>query len=132
MKLDLFLQMKDEEGASDLFITTGVAPSMKIHGNVERLSEEVLSPQQAREFVYSVMNVDQRREFEAAHKYNIALFKPGLGRFCVNVFQHQINLGMVLRRIETHIPTIAELHLPSLLEQLSMEKRGLEGVGVDA
>ena len=125
MKLDLFLQMMVDEAASDLFITTGVAPSMKIHGNVERLSEEVLSPQQAREFVYSVMNADQRREFEAARECNFALYKPGLGRFRVNVFQHQNNLGMVLRRIETHIPTFSELHLPALLEQLSMEKRGL-------
>lgn len=125
MKLDLFLQMMVDELASDLFITAGVAPSMKVHGSVERLSEEVLSAQQARELVYSAMNIDQCREFEATRECNFALYKPGLGRFRVNVFQHQNNFGMVLRRIETRIPTFTELNLPPLLEQLSMEKRGL-------
>lgn len=125
MKLDLFLQMMVDELASDLFITTGAAPSMKVHGHVVRLDDEVLTARQARELVYSVMNADQRSGFEATRECNFALYKPGLGRFRVNVFQHQNNIGMVLRRIETHIPTFADLRLPSLLEQLSMEKRGL-------
>ena len=125
MKLDLFLQMMVDELASDLFITTGVAPSMKVNGHVVRLEDEVLTPQQARELVHSVMNADQRDGFEATRECNFALYKPGLGRFRVNVFQHQNNIGMVLRRIETRIPTFADLRLPSLLEQLSMEKRGL-------
>lgn len=125
MKLDLFLQVMVDELASDLFITTGIAPSLKVYGNVVRLDEEVLTAQQARELVYSVMNAEQRRNFEATRECNFALYKPGLGRFRVNVFQHQNNIGMVLRRIETRIPTFAELRLPPLLEQLSMEKRGL-------
>lgn len=125
MKLDLFRQMMVDEGASDLFITTGVTPSMKVHGAVERLGNEVLSAEQARELVYSIMSPAQQREFEATRECNFALHWPALGRFRVNVFQHQNNLGMVLRRIETHIPSFAELHLPALLEELSMEKRGL-------
>ena len=125
MKLDLFLQMMVDEGASDLFISTGVTPCMKVHGQVERLGSEVLSSEQARQLVYSVMNGAQQREFETTRECNFALFNSTLGRFRVNVFQHQNNLGMVLRRIETRIPDFAELNLPPLLEQLSMEKRGL-------
>lgn len=125
MKLDFFLQMMVDEGASDLFITAGVAPSMKVNGNVERLGADALSPQQARELVYSVMSEAQRQEFEATRECNFALNMPAVGRFRVNIFQHQNNLGMVWRRIETHIPSFSDLHLPSLLEQFSMEKRGL-------
>ncbi len=125
MKLDLFLQMMVDEGASDLFVTAGVVPSMKVHGSVERISSEVLGPEQARGMIYAIMSEAQQREFEATRECNFALHKPRLGRFRVNVFQHQNNIGMVLRRIETHIPTIDELRLPQLLEELSMTKRGL-------
>lgn len=125
MQLDLFLRMMFDEGASDLFITTGVAPSMKVDGAVERLNNDPLDPDRARQLVYSVMNEAQRREFETTRECNFAFYKPDLGRFRVNVFQHQNNLGMVLRRIETRIPTLEDLRLPPLLEQLSMEKRGL-------
>src|SRR3569623_1394148 len=125
MKLDLFLQMMVDEGASDLFISTGVTPCMKVHGQVERLGSEVLSSEQARLLVYSVMNGAQQREFEPTRECNFALFNSTLGRFRVNVFQHQNILGMVLRRIETRIPDFAELNLPPLLEQRSMEMRGL-------
>ncbi len=125
MKLDLFLQMMVDEGASDLFITAGVVPSLKVHGTVERVGDEALSPEQARAMIYAIMNEAQQREFEASRECNFALQKPVLGRFRVNVFQHQNNIGMVMRRIETAIPTFAELRLPALLEDLSMTKRGL-------
>lgn len=125
MQLDLFLQLMVDEGASDLFITAGVTPCMKVHGSVERLGDDALSPDQARALAYSVMNAAQQREFENTRECNFGLNKPALGRFRVNVFQHQNNLGMVLRRIETYIPHLAELNLPGLMEQLSMERRGL-------
>ena len=125
MKLDLFLQMMVDEGASDLFVTAGVVPSIKVHGTVERISSEVLGSEQARGMIYAIMSEAQQREFEASHECNFALQKPRLGRFRVNVFQHQNNIGMVLRRIETRIPTFEELHLPPILEELSMTRRGL-------
>jgi twitching motility protein PilU len=112
-------------GASDLFITAGSVPSLKIHGTLEKLDQDILLPEESRDLAYSIMSGTQQVEFEVTHECNFALQRPGLGRFRVNVFQHQNNIGMVLRRIETHIPSFDELQLPAMLEELSMTKRGL-------
>ena len=114
-----------QKGASDLFITAGSVPSVKIHGTLEKLGHPVLSPEQAKALTYSIMSDSQRAEFEANHACDFALQRPGMGRFRVNVFQHQNHVGMVLRRIETRIPRFGELHLPPMLEELSLTKRGL-------
>lgn len=125
MKIDSFLRLMARRGASDLYLTAGSVASLKIHGEVEKINNIVLSPEQARELVYSLMTDTQQVEFEVTHEANFAIQHPELGRFRVNVFQHQNNVGMVLRRIETYIPNFEELGLPSLLEDLSMTKRGL-------
>jgi len=125
MQLDAFLQTMVRKGASDLFITAGSAPSVKVDGSLEKISHEALSPEQARELVYSIMSGTQQVEFEVTRESNFAVQRPGLSRFRVNVFQQQNNVGMVVRRIETRIPTFAELRLPAMLEELSMAKRGL-------
>lgn len=125
MQIDSFLHTMVQLGASDLFITAGSVPSLKIHGTLEKLDQDILLPEESRDLAYSVMSGTQQVEFEVTHECNFALQRPGLGRFRVNVFQHQNNIGMVLRRIETHIPTFDELQLPAKLEELSMTKRGL-------
>ena len=125
MKLDSILQLMVRKGASDLFVTAGSIPSLKVHGSLEKLGASVLLPEQSKELAYSIMNGTQQVEFEASHECNFALQLPGVGRFRVNVFQHQNNVGMVLRRIETRIPNFSELRLPPMLEHLSMTKRGL-------
>ena len=125
MQIDSFLHVMVREGASDLFITAGSVPSLKIHGSLEKIHHEVLPSDKARDLAYSIMNGTQQVEFDVTHECNFALQRPGIGRFRVNVFQHQNNVGMVLRRIETHIPTFDELQLPPVLEELSMTKRGL-------
>lgn len=125
MQLDTFLHLMVRKGASDLFITAGSVPSLKVHGSLEKLNYPVLSPEQSRELVYSIMSGTQQVEFEVTRECNFALQRSGVGRFRVNVFQHQNNVGMVLRRIETLIPTFEELYLPPLLEELSMTNRGL-------
>ena len=125
MQIDSFLHAMVRKGASDLFVTSGSVPSVKIHGVLEKFNYEVLSPDQARDLAYSIMSGTQQVEFEVTHECNFALQRDGLGRFRVNVFQHQNNIGMVLRRIETAIPTFDELQLPPVLEDLSMTKRGL-------
>ena len=125
MQIDTFLHTMVQSGASDLFITAGSVPSVKIHGTLEKLDHEALLPEEARDLAYSIMSSTQQVEFEVTHESNFALQRPGLGRFRVNVFQHQNNIGMVLRRIETRIPSFDELQLPAMLEELSMTKRGL-------
>lgn len=125
MQFDDVLQTMVQKGASDLFITAGSVPSLKIHGTLEKLNYPALSPEQAKALAYSIMSGTQQADFEATHECDFALQRPGLGRFRVNVFQHQNHVGMVLRRIETRIPLFNELRLPPMLEELSMAKRGL-------
>lgn len=119
------LKIMTDKGASDLFITSGVAPSVKVNGMLETVTKTVLSPTQAREVVLSIMTDNQRRDFDLHHECNFSFSAPGLGRFRVSAFYQRNHAGMVLRRIETKIPTTEELNLPPILEKLVMGKRGL-------
>ncbi|MCU1718644.1 PilT/PilU family type 4a pilus ATPase [Pseudomonas sp. 5P_3.1_Bac2] len=125
MEFEKLLRLMVEKGASDLFITAGVPPSMKINGKIMPISKTPLSPELTRETVHSVMNEQQRREFVENHECNFAISARGVGRFRVSAFYQRNLAGMVLRRIETHIPTLEELKLPEVLKKLAMTKRGL-------
>ncbi len=125
MNLDPLLKVMVERGASDLFITAGVPPSLKINGRLHAVTRVPLSPEQTREMVLGTMEPNQREDFLALHESNYALMRPGLGRFRASAFFQRNLVGMVLRRIETNIPRIADLGLPALLGDLAMGKRGL-------
>ncbi|HET6473818.1 MAG TPA: ATPase, T2SS/T4P/T4SS family, partial [Pseudomonadales bacterium] len=125
MEFDKLLKLVVEKGASDLFITAGRPPTIKINGKLFAASKSALSPEQSREIVLGVMNKDQQEEFKLKHECNFAINTRGLGRFRVSAFYQRNLIGMVLRRIEVNIPKVSELGLPPILEQLSMTKRGL-------
>jgi twitching motility protein PilU len=125
MEFEKLLRLMVEKGGSDLFITAGIAPSMKVNGVIMPVTKNPLSPEQAREVVHSVMNEQQRRDFAENHECNFAISARGIGRFRVSAFYQRNLAGMVLRRIETNIPTIDQLKLPEILKQLAMTKRGL-------
>jgi twitching motility protein PilU len=125
MDFEALLKLMVSKQASDLFITAGVAPSIKINGKVVPVTQRALTPEKAREVVLSVMNEDQRKEFSRTHECNFAISAHGIGRFRVSTFQQRNQIGMVLRRIETQIPTVDELRLPSILNDIVMTKRGL-------
>ncbi|MBE7374989.1 PilT/PilU family type 4a pilus ATPase [Pseudomonas lopnurensis] len=125
MEFEKLLRLMVEKGASDLFITAGVPPSMKVNGKILPVSKTAMSPEMTRETVHGVMNEQQRREFTENHECNFAISARGIGRFRVSAFYQRNLAGMVLRRIETNIPTIEELKLPDILKKLSMTKRGL-------
>ncbi|WP_278361459.1 PilT/PilU family type 4a pilus ATPase [Stutzerimonas kunmingensis] len=125
MEFEKLLRLMVEKGGSDLFITAGVPPSMKVNGKIMPVSKTAMSPEMTRETVHGVMNEQQRREFTESHECNFAISARGIGRFRVSAFYQRNLAGMVLRRIETNIPTIEELKLPDILKKLSMTKRGL-------
>lgn len=125
MDIEKLLQLVVEKGASDLFITAGVPPSVKINGRVVPVTTTPMSPEKTRETVLGVMNETQRREFVQAKELNFAISARGIGRFRVSAFYQRNLAGMVLRRIETRIPQIEELGLPDIIKDLSMTKRGL-------
>ncbi|ACR13855.1 PilT/PilU family type 4a pilus ATPase [Teredinibacter turnerae] len=125
MDFDRLLALMVEKGASDLFITAGVPPSMKLHGKVVPVSSTPLSPEKSRETVLSVMNEKQRKEFLETKELNFAISARGIGRFRASAFYQRNLAGMVLRRIETQIPKIDDLGLPETIKELAMVKRGL-------
>jgi twitching motility protein PilU len=113
------------KNGSDLFITSGFPPAIKIDGQVHRAAEQALTPDQSAIIVRSIMNDKQARDFDATQECNFAIFPQGIGRFRVSAFVQQGMVGAVLRRIVTDIPTIAELELPDILKDVAMTKRGL-------
>jgi twitching motility protein PilU len=121
---DLLKLMKQKK-ASDLFITAGVPPSIKVDGKIIPVTKQRLTPEQSRAFAYGIMNEDQRREFESSNECNFAIAPQEIGRFRVNIYMQQRNVGMVLRTIETEIPRFDDLNLPKVLSDLSLTKRGL-------
>ncbi len=125
MDFEQLLRIMVDKQASDLFVTAGVPPSLKVHGKIVPITKQPLSPEQTREMVMSVMTEKQRRDFQESQECNFAISARGIGRFRVSAM-HQRNLAaMVLRRIEVNIPKIDEMRLPEILKQLAMTKRGL-------
>jgi len=125
MDFDSLLKLMVHKNASDLFITAGVAPSLKINGKITPVTQATLTPAQAMEIVTSIMSPAQREEFERDNECNYAISASGIGRFRVSAFCQRSHAGMVLRKIETTIPTIDELRLPPVLKELAMTRRGL-------
>jgi len=111
--------------ASDLFITTGFPPAMKVDGKVTPISSQVLTAQQTREIARSIMNDKQATEFDATNECNFAIGIPGVARFRVNAFIQRGSTGLVFRTITTKIPKFEELGLPDVLKDIAMTKRGL-------
>jgi twitching motility protein PilU len=125
MELSSLLKMMHDKGASDLFLTAGVPPTMKVDGKTAPVTNEALTPETSMEVVTSMMTPAQRDEFEATHECNFAVNEEGVGRFRASAFIQRDQAGAVLRRIDTVIPTIEELNLPPILKNLAMTKRGL-------
>jgi len=111
--------------ASDMFITTGFPPAMKVDGKVTPVSSQVLTAQQAREIARSIMNDKQVTEFDATNECNFAIGIPNVARFRVNAFIQRGSVGLVFRTITTKIPKFEELGLPEVLKDIAMSKRGL-------
>jgi twitching motility protein PilU len=119
------LRLMVEKKASDLFITAGFPPAMKVDGKVTPVSNQTLTPQHTQELARGIMNDKQMQEFEHSKECNFAISPAGIGRFRVNAFIQQARIGLVLRTITTKIPTCEELGLPEVLKDIAMTKRGL-------
>ncbi|WP_024304519.1 PilT/PilU family type 4a pilus ATPase [Pseudogulbenkiania sp. MAI-1] len=113
------------KNASDIFISADFPPAMKIDGKIVPVSQQPLSAQHTKELVRSVMNDRQMEEFESSMEANFAISPPGIGRFRVSAFIQQGMAGMVLRKINTEIPTFDQLRLPEVLKDVALIKRGL-------
>ena len=121
---NLLKKMVEKEG-SDLFITTGFPPAIKVDGTIHKATDTPLSPDQSAMMVRSIMNDKQIKEFDATKECNFAIAPQGIGRFRVSAFIQQGLVGAVLRTITTEIPTLEGLDLPPILKDVVMNKRGL-------
>jgi twitching motility protein PilU len=119
------LKLLQEKKASDLFVTSGVPISMKLNGEMVGINNEVLSAEDSKECVLSIMNEKQKEEFKENLECNFAIAIEGVARFRINAFIQQGRYGMVLRIINTKIPNIDSLGVPEVLKKIIMEKRGL-------
>ncbi len=121
---NLLRKMVEREG-SDLFITAGFPPAIKVDGTIHKATDTPLTPDQASMMVRSIMNDKQMKEFDATKECNFAIAPQGIGRFRVSAFIQQGYIGAVLRTITTEIPTLEELDLPPILKDVVMNKRGM-------
>ncbi|MEQ1636463.1 MAG: PilT/PilU family type 4a pilus ATPase [Methylococcales bacterium] len=125
MDFKALLALMVQHKASDLFITAGKPPAMKVNGKITEINQKMLNDEQALQVVTGIMTQRQRDEFENTKECQFAISVPKLGRFRVSAFTQRDAAGMVLRRIETHIPDAEDLNLPATLKDLFMHKRGL-------
>jgi twitching motility protein PilU len=119
------LTLMTQRGASDLFISAGFPPAIKLDGQMTPVMDKPLGYEQSAIIMRSLMNDRQIKEFESTNECNFAISPPGIGRFRVNAFVQQSRVGGVLRTINTTIPTFEQLGLPEQLKKVVMEKRGL-------
>jgi twitching motility protein PilU len=121
---NLLRKMVERDG-SDLFLTAGFPPAIKVDGSIHKATDTPLKADQAAIMVRSIMNDKQVKEFDATKECNFAIAPQGIGRFRVSAFIQQGMVGAVLRTITTEIPTLEDLELPPILKDVVMNKRGL-------
>ncbi|MGH8119588.1 MAG: PilT/PilU family type 4a pilus ATPase [Gammaproteobacteria bacterium] len=121
---DLLKLMVEKKG-SDLFITVDFPPAIKVHGKVTPVSKTKLTAEDTKALAYAVMNDKQLKEYEATKECNFAIAPTGIGRFRANAYIQQGYCGLVLRTIETTVPTLDKLGLPEVMKEICMTKRGL-------
>jgi twitching motility protein PilU len=121
---DLLRRMVERKG-SDLFITCGFPPAIKIDGEVRPQTDRALSAEHCAVLTRAIMTDRQLREFDATKECQFAISPQGIGRFRVSAFVQQGNPGCVIRTIASKVPTVDELQLPPTLKDIALLKRGL-------
>jgi twitching motility protein PilU len=119
------LTLLKAKNGSDLFITAGFPPAIKVDGQVTPVMDKPVSSENAALIVRSLMADRQIKEFESTNECQFAISPPGIGRFRVSAFVQQGSVGAVMRVITTTIPTFEQLGLPEQLKNIAMAKRGL-------
>lgn len=125
INIDQVLLEVIERGASDLHITVGSPPVIRLHGQLVPLDYPKLMPQDTKEMLYGILTQEQREALEKNWEYDFSYSLPGKGRFRVNIFFQRNSLSGAFRLIPVKIPTLQELSLPLVLEEFTRKPRGL-------
>lgn len=123
--MDELLVSLYKKGGSDLFIIAGAAPSMRIHGKVSPVMDKILTPEHTLALTQCLMTDIEREDFKKNKECNFAIALPKISRFRVNALVQRGSAGLVVRIIPNNIPSFADLHLPDIMSQIAMTKRGL-------
>jgi len=120
-----WLRKLQEVKGSDLFVTVGAPPCLKVHGRIQPLARESLHHDDVVDIINGLMSPAQREEFHSTKECQFAISVEGVARYRVSAFYQRNSVGMVCRRIETNIPSFADLDLPESLAEMAMAKRGI-------
>jgi len=119
------LRLMIEKGASDLHLTTGIPPQLRIDGRIVSTDYEVLTPDMVKQLAYSILTEEQKKHFEQEHELDLSFSVKGLSRFRANIYRQRSNVAAALRTIPFRIPTIEELGLPKIVMELASRPKGL-------
>ena len=125
MEFKDYLKILVHKDGSDLYLTAGAPPAAKFQGQLKPLEATILTKERIKEIADSVMDDEQREQFEHVPEMNLAISETGIGRFRINIFRQRNNHAMVVRNIKVDIPNADDLGLPQILKDKIMEKRGL-------
>lgn len=126
MQIEKLLATAVKYNASDIYLTVGIKPTLRIHGNLIPIEEHaILSKTIAEEYILESMNEQQKKTFAENLDIDYALELPGIGRFRMNVYIQNKGIGAVLRYIPTDIKTIDDLNLPSQIKKVAEYKQGI-------
>ena len=125
MELKDYLKILVQHDGSDLYLTVNAPPAAKFHGQLKPLESTKLTNERLKEIANSIMDDDQRAQFEHVPEMNLAIAESGIGRFRVNIFKQRNSYALVIRNIKVDIPNADDLGLPPILKEKIMEKRGL-------
>ena len=125
VRIHEMLNFAVQHNASDIHLSSGEVPSVRVDGDVRRLDLDPLSPDDARRMAYSIMNEKQKSRFEEDFEVDFSIGLQGLARFRVNVFTQTRGVGMVLRQIPSRVLTLDELGAPPVFHQISAYRKGL-------
>ena len=124
-KIDAFLKLMVETGASDLHLSTGNPPILRIHGDLQRVKYKPLENEELKAMLYEITPEERIKQFEETGDVDFGFEIPGLARFRVNFFQQHRGVGAVFRLIPSQIRTVEELGLPQILNKLALLPKGL-------
>ena len=125
MDLTALLEMMAHKNASDLLLSPGAPPTIKVEGFSRQFSDVPLSVADVQAMADSVMNDQQKAEFAANWEMNLAIARPDIGRFRINLYRQRGDVAMAVRYITNKIPSIETLNLPPLLRDIVLLPRGL-------
>jgi len=125
IQIDVLLREMFERGASDMHLTVGAPPMIRLHGEMEPLDEEKLRPDTVQQIVYSVLTDEQKEKFEKESELDLSFGVEGVGRVRMNVFKQRGAVASVLRQIPTRIKGFEELDLPKAASEICKVPKGL-------